>query len=82
MYSRIHVSAYSVHVLSITRLMSYMYYYCLFLDDVDDSVMYSCQAFYLKIRPNEWHLKFIVVKNIDAFKSVRIILLFPFINFN
>ena len=37
---------------------------------VDDSLMYRGQMFYLHISLNESEVKFIVVKNIDAFAEV------------
>ena len=45
-------------------------HYAIFSLSIDDSLMYRGQMFYLHISLNEWEVKFIVVKNIDAFAEV------------
>ena len=44
--------------------------YTILSPSVDDSVIYRGQMFYLYISLNEWKVKFLVVKNIDAFAEV------------
>ena len=48
---------------------------CLFfflIEGVDDSIMYFGQVFYMKKHLNEWEMKFIVVKHIEAFTTVGV----------
>ena len=45
-------------------------HYMLFFLSIDDSLMYRGQMFYLHKSLNRWQVKFIVVKNIDAFAEV------------
>ena len=45
--------------------------HCYLSTTVDDSIIYHGQAFYLQEQLNQWQFKFIVVKNLDAFREVR-----------
>ena len=52
----------TVHASSVT---SYF-----FLFTVDESIIFYGHAFYLRKQLNEWHFKFTVVKDLDAFTKV------------
>ena len=45
--------------------------HCYLSNTVDSSIIYHGQAFYLQEQLNRWQFKFIVVKNLDAFREVR-----------
>ena len=45
---------------------------CFFCVGVDNSIMYFGQVFYMKKELNEWEMKFIVVKHIEAFTTVGV----------
>ena len=61
----ISVSYYNIYSTCISKVTSDF-----FLFTVDESIIFYGQAFYLRKQLNEWHFKFTIVKNLDAFTEV------------
>ena len=61
-------------IFAILFLCVCLFVFCFFLyiEGADNSIMYFGQVFYMKKHLNEWEMKFIVVKHIEAFTMVGV----------
>ena len=69
MYSR-HCIVIHGHVFIIIIDNNYINLFINFHPIVDSSIVYFAQLFYLEKELNHWHMKFVVVKHLEAFAQV------------